>query len=107
LESSEDTAESALDNIHYAGVIAAINDVKQNCNGIVLKGLDSIIYKINGMSVTDIAKMYDVKPNHVGAWISRAQNRLRNNEDFLEKLSRLLVEKVELPSSLYTEVTNY
>ena len=104
LDSSEDTVESAEDNILLADAIAAINDVKKNCNGVMLKGMDSIIYKIRGLSVTDIAKMYGVEPNHVGAWISRAKQHLHSNEAFLEKLSRLAVEKTGPLSSLYLEV---
>ena len=41
-----------------------------------------------GMRLTDIAKQYDVPPNHVGAWISRAASKLREETGLREALLR-------------------
>lgn len=35
------------------------------------------------MRITDIAALYQVPPSHVGAWISRSLEKLRNDPDFL------------------------
>jgi len=38
------------------------------------------------MSVSEIAGLYDVPPPHVGAWISRAPQKLRKDTPFLAGL---------------------
>ena len=35
--------------------------------------------KIKGYSGVDIARLYHTKPTHVGAWISRASEKLRKD----------------------------
>lgn len=42
--------------------------------------------QLRGMRLTDIAKQYDVPPNHVGAWISRAASKLREETGLREAL---------------------
>jgi len=104
LSSSEDISSEILDSITLGDALLAINDAKQNCNGVILKGIDSIIYKINGFSVTDIAEIYGVTPNNVGAWISRAKKHLHSNEAFSRRLSQIIVENNCTIPSLYLEV---
>ena len=49
-------------------------------------GMEALTLKIKGMCVTDIAKLYQVPPSHVGAWISRATSKLRSDSRFLKSL---------------------
>ena len=42
-------------------------------------GVEALELKIAGYSGTDIAKLYGVQPNHVGAWISRAAQKLKKD----------------------------
>ena len=79
LDTSVDTAETAISNILIANAVAEIINAKKDCNGVILKGIDSILYRIKGYSVTDIAEIYGVPPNHVGAWMSRAKKILCSN----------------------------
>lgn len=55
--------------------------------GITRLGVEALIQKTNGMGVTEIAKLYRVPPSHIGAWISRAKNKLKSNEDFLKDIA--------------------
>lgn len=46
-------------------------------------GIEALALKVQGMRITDIAALYQVPPSHVGAWISRSLEKLRNDPDFL------------------------
>jgi len=46
-------------------------------SGVAKLGIEALELKIKGYSGTDIARLYRTKPNHVGAWISRAAEKLR------------------------------
>ncbi len=45
--------------------------------------MEVILLKQKQMRITDIAALYQVPPSHVGAWISRSLEKLRNDPDFL------------------------
>lgn len=59
----------------------------QHYNGIVRLGIEALELKIKGMSVTEIARLYDVPASHVGAWISRSAEKLRNDPVFLSEIT--------------------
>ena len=48
-------------------------------SGVARLGVEALELKIAGYSGTDIAKLYGVQPNHVGAWISRAAQKLKKD----------------------------
>lgn len=51
---------------------------KANYSGCTKLGLEALELKVmDGYGVTDIARLYHTKPNLVGAWISRATQKLR------------------------------
>ena len=50
--------------------------------GVTRKGIVSIRLKIAGYKNRDIAKFYGVENTQVGAWISRASQKLKQDEDF-------------------------
>lgn len=56
---------------------------KQNYQGVARLGIEALALKVQGMRITDIAALYQVPPSHVGAWISRSLEKLRNDPDFL------------------------
>lgn len=64
-------------------VISLLELVKAEYNGVARLGIEALELKIKGLSGSDIARLYGVAPNHVGAWISRAAEKLRKNERFL------------------------
>ena len=47
--------------------------------GTARNGVQALELKIAGYSGTDIAELYGVKPNHVGAWIARAAQKLKKD----------------------------
>lgn len=54
--------------------------------GITRLGIEALALKANGMGVAEIARLYQVQPSHIGAWISRAKSKLKTNKQFLEDI---------------------
>ena len=52
---------------------------KRTYSGVARLGVEALELKIAGYSGSDIAELYGVKPNHVGAWISRATRKLKKD----------------------------
>jgi RNA polymerase sigma factor (sigma-70 family) len=72
--------------ISQVDTLNLLESVKLEYNGIARKGIEALEWKIKGYSGSEIAQMYGVKPNLVGAWISRAAQKLRQNERFMALL---------------------
>lgn len=47
--------------------------------GVARLGIEALELKVKGYSGADIAQLYQTKPNHIGAWISRAAEKLRKD----------------------------
>ena len=45
--------------------------------GVTRLGVEALALKVKGYSGADIARLYHTKPNHVGAWISRASKKMK------------------------------
>lgn len=54
--------------------------------GVARLGIEALELKLKGLTVTQIAELYEVPPAHVGAWISRSLQKLRNDSKFLSGL---------------------
>jgi len=63
--------------------LAALARAKPQYSGIALKGIEAMELKIKGYSGAEIAALYGAKPNEVGAWISRARQKLLRNAEFM------------------------
>lgn len=55
--------------------------------GVTQKGIQAMVYKLDGLSGADVAQIYGVKPNQVSAWVSRARKCLQTDEQFLKLVS--------------------
>lgn len=77
---SDDFTDRALSEM---SAISLLESVKAEYDGVARLGIEALELKIKGLSGGDIAHLYGVAPNHVGAWISRAAKKLRQNERFL------------------------
>ena len=56
-------------------------------NGVARLGIKALELKIKGLSVTEIARLYNVPASHVGAWITRSTEKLRNDPVFLKDIT--------------------
>lgn len=64
-------------------VMQLLHRMKGQYTGTTRLGIEAIELKVKGYSGKEIAAMYGVKPNLVGAWISRAKQKLRQNPVFI------------------------
>ena len=68
----------------YAGEInSLLEKTKRKYSGVTLKGIEAIELKIKGYSGVEIAALYGVEPNLLGAWISRARQKLKSDGEFM------------------------
>jgi len=73
--SVEDGVDALIDRLDAD---ALLSDCKRRYSGVARLGIEALELKIRGYSGADIARLYNTKPSHVGAWISRAAQKIRN-----------------------------
>lgn len=71
-------------------IFLLLENCKKQYTGTTRLGIEAIEWKVRGLSGAEIAKLYDVKPNLVGAWISRAASRLKQNKVFMQYFNRVV-----------------
>lgn len=79
--------EQVLNKLAGENLVRTLHQVHAQSSGVVRLGLEAMDLKVKGMTGQEIAALYGVKPNHVGAWISRAAQRLRSNRAFRSAFS--------------------
>lgn len=57
-------------------------------SGVARLGVEALCLKVKGVSIAEIAALYSVPSSHVGAWMSRAVQKLRRDEKFLAAFHR-------------------
>ncbi|MBP1737665.1 MAG: sigma-70 family polymerase sigma factor [Oscillospiraceae bacterium] len=77
--------------VSYLEIVSLLESVKKDFSGVARLGVEALQLKIEGVGISEIARLYGVKPSHVGAWISRAAQKLRDNPAFLAGLDRDLL----------------
>ena len=80
--SSPSLEEQVLNILAGEDLVRTLHQMHAQSSGVVRLGLEAMELKVKGMTGQEIAALYRVKPNHVGAWISRAGQRLRSNRAF-------------------------
>ena len=75
--------QAILDRLIQEDLFRALHRAHRKSSGVVRLGIEALELKAKGINGREIAELYGVKPNHVGAWISRAASRLRRDRDFL------------------------
>lgn len=75
-----DRAEEIIDD---ADTAALLKRLKGKYSGVTKLGIEALELKIKGLDGAEIAALYGVQSNHVSAWISRAAQKLRKDEQFL------------------------
>lgn len=78
--------------IEMRNILEWLERLKSEYKGVTKLGIEAIQWKVMGLRGSDIAKLYGVKPNHIGAWISRAVKKIRDNPVFNLYMEELLRE---------------
>ena len=68
--------------IEMMDILEWLELLKSEYKGVTKLGIEAIQWKVRGLRGSDIAKLYGVKPNHIGAWISKSLQKLRKNSIF-------------------------
>ena len=68
-------------------------NLKKQYSGTAALGIEAIMWKVKGLTGSEIADKYNVTPNLVGAWISRAVKKLQNDSVFNLYMEDLLDKK--------------
>lgn len=82
-----DDLEERISNIYAAQLL---DYGKRTYSGVARLGIEAMELKVKGYSGADIARLYGTKATHVGAWISRAAEKLRKDPITADLLTGLL-----------------
>ena len=74
-----DDADALTDRLDTA---ALLERCKRRYSGVARLGVEALELKMQGFSGADIARLCHTKPSHVGAWISRAAQKIRKDFPF-------------------------
>lgn len=74
--STPDGVDELIGRLDAASLLA---DCKRRYSGVARLGVEALELKVKGLSGADIARMYHTTPNNVGAWISRAAQKIRKD----------------------------
>lgn len=80
---AEDEYSAMLSDDFVYGLLASM---KFEYSGTVRLGIEALELKVKGYTGAEIARMWGVGQNHVGAWISKAKKKLVQNERFISEL---------------------
>lgn len=80
-------ADNFESRISLMEIMQLLESRVKDYNGVARLGIKALELKIRGMSITEIAKLYDVPPSHVGAWITRSKQKLRKDPLFLSSIT--------------------
>ena len=62
---------------HFPLTPEPLSEIKNRYHGTARIGIEAMELRVRGYSCADIAKLYQKKPNYIGACISRAAEKLR------------------------------
>ena len=77
-----DDADRQMDRIFLEQLL---EHGRRSYTGTALLGIEAMELKVKGYTGTDIARLYGVKPTLVGAWISRAAEKLRKDAALIDE----------------------
>ncbi len=75
-----DTFTIATDTME---TLELLSSSSRNYQGVAKLGIEALKLKVQGYGISDIATLCHAPPTYVGAWISRATQKLRKNPAFL------------------------
>ena len=75
-----DTFTIATDTME---TLELLSSSSRNYQGVAKLGIEALKLKVQGYGISDIATLCHAPPTYVGAWISRAAQKLRKNPAFL------------------------
>lgn len=86
-ENTLEQADSFTLDISLLETLDLLESKKKAYRGVARLGLEALELRIRGLPVSEIALLYHVPATHVGAWISRTSQKLRNDPKFIADIT--------------------
>ena len=74
--------DSFAQRVELIEILDLLSFYAQQYRGTTKRGIEALSWKLQGMSISEIADALQIPPSHVGAWISKAKSALRRNPEF-------------------------
>lgn len=79
-------ADTFAQRVELIELLDLLSFFAQQYNGTIKRGIEALSWKVQGMSISEIANAMQVPPSHIGAWISKAKSALRRNPEFRQTI---------------------
>ena len=79
-------ADTFAQRVELIEILDLLSFYAQQYRGITKRGIEALSWKLQGMSISEIADALQIPPSHVGAWISKAKSALRRNPEFKQTI---------------------
>lgn len=79
-------ADTFAQRVELIELLDLLSFYAQQYNGTIKRGIEALSWKVQGMSISEIANAMQVPPSHIGAWISKAKSALRRNPEFRQTI---------------------
>ena len=79
-------ADTFAQRVELIELLDLLSFYSQQYNGTTKRGIEALSWKVQGMSISEIANAMQVPPSHIGAWISKAKSALRRNPEFRQTI---------------------
>lgn len=79
-------ADTFAQRVEMIELLDLLSFYAQQYRGTTKRGIEAMSWKMQGMSISEIADALQIPPSHVGAWISKAKMALRRNPEFRQTI---------------------
>lgn len=79
-------ADTFAQRVEMIELLDLLSFYAQQYRGTTRRGIEALSWKMQGMSISEIAEALQVPPSHIGAWISKAKSALRRNPEFRQTI---------------------
>lgn len=79
-------ADTFVQRVEMIEILDLLSFYAQQYRGTAKRGIEALSWKMQGMSISEIADTLQIPPSYVGAWISKAKTALRRNPEFRQTI---------------------
>lgn len=79
-------ADTFAQRVEMIEILDLLSFYAQQYRGTTKRGIEALAWKMQGMSISEIASALQIPPSHVGAWISKAKMVLRRDPGFRQTI---------------------
>lgn len=76
--------DSLFEKVEYKDLVALLHSIKKNLCKTLQLGIDAIILKSLGYTISDVSEMYGVPASHIYTYVKRAQQVILKDDRFVE-----------------------